>query len=133
MATIDVGDMAKKVIVTIRIRRPRHFVWRMHVAIWLIKVAGVISPIRIIVDQWIDEPWLYHCPSCGREFNDYKPKAENGWYFTVSCPHCHKQHMAQIQDDQAQIVKAIPLCDHGCEYVEPYGFVPGAGCPIHDH
>lgn len=22
-------------------------------------------------------------------------------------------------------------CDYNCEYVEPYGFVPEAGCPIH--
>ena len=21
----------------------------------------------------------------------------------------------------------------GCGYVEPYGFVPEAGCPVHDH
>lgn len=23
-------------------------------------------------------------------------------------------------------------CGYDCEFVEPYGFVPGAGCPIHD-
>ena len=23
-------------------------------------------------------------------------------------------------------------CDYGCDWVSPYGFVPEAGCPIHD-
>lgn len=26
----------------------------------------------------------------------------------------------------------IPECEQGCDYQEPYGFVPMAGCPIHD-
>ena len=25
-----------------------------------------------------------------------------------------------------------PQCGHECAYVEPYGFVPEDGCPIHD-
>lgn len=25
-----------------------------------------------------------------------------------------------------------PTCGHGCDWVYPYGFVPEAGCPIHD-
>ena len=24
-------------------------------------------------------------------------------------------------------------CDYNCSYTEPYGFVPEAGCPVHDH
>ncbi len=32
----------------------------------------------------------------------------------------------------AGIWKAIP-CGHICESVSPYGYVPEADCPIHDH
>ena len=24
-------------------------------------------------------------------------------------------------------------CGYGCAWVEPYGWVPEAGCPVHDH
>ena len=30
------------------------------------------------------------------------------------------------------IVNTMHGCKNGCGYVEPYGFVPECGCPVHD-
>jgi hypothetical protein len=30
------------------------------------------------------------------------------------------------------IEDTIPKCGFACEWVSPYGFVPEAGCPVHD-
>jgi hypothetical protein len=30
------------------------------------------------------------------------------------------------------VIQAQTPCDHACEWVEPYGWVPETGCPVHD-
>lgn len=39
----------------------------------------------------------------------------------VTCPGCNRL-----------LGYSITLCKHGCDFIEPYGFVPSADCPVHD-
>ena len=68
--------------------------------------------------------WDLDCPSCGQRVTW---TADAGSLAIVKCQHCHCQFPAR----DGQVVDPGP-CDFACGYVEPYGFVPEAGCPVHD-
>lgn len=38
------------------------------------------------------------------------------------CPNCGDKEMMDFEI----------TCGYGCDFQEPYGFVPEAGCPVHD-
>jgi len=38
----------------------------------------------------------------------------------------HEEYMT------ATLKQSLGECDYECHYVEPYGWVPEAGCPVHD-
>ena len=38
----------------------------------------------------------------------------------------HEEYMTAV------ITQTLGKCDYACEYVEPYGWVPEADCPVHD-
>ena len=43
--------------------------------------------------------------------------------------------MAEIQHEEymtATLLQSLGHCDFACHYVEPYGWVPEADCPVHD-
>ena len=68
--------------------------------------------------------WCADCPHCGRRVAWGAPR---GSLAIAKCRHCQRQFPAC----DGQVVEPGP-CDHACRYVEPFGFVPEAGCPIHD-
>ena len=67
---------------------------------------------------------LAYCPHC-EQLMDWKATAGN--LAIVKCRNCHRQFPAR----DGQVVDPGP-CDFACGYAEPYGFVPEAGCPVHD-
>ena len=50
-----------------------------------------------------------------------------------SCPVCRQypHHDPMCPVFRWRKINNLP-CPHGCEYVQPYGFVVAEGCPIHD-
>ena len=129
--TLDVSDLTEEITITVSIEHTRLMLLRLALAkpflslgCWLGGFAGI--------EINISEPWLYRCPHCGRDFNGHKALV------VASCPHCNYQSLVigtaekpyllnpdRLQDD-------VELCRWGCHYQEPYGFVPVAGCPVHD-
>lgn len=59
---------------------------------------------------------------------------------TVTCPECHSQILlvgepySPVALDPRTLTgkERDAICSHGCHFTSPYGFVPMAGCPIHD-
>lgn len=56
---------------------------------------------------------------------------------TYSCTDCLssmvEDDIIQIEPiDQFEMCHSIYDCKYECHYAKPYGFVPEAGCPIHD-
>ena len=47
-------------------------------------------------------------------------------YLVLTCKHCHRD----MEDGEDRI--CMGKCNNECDYQSPYGFVPEAGCPIHD-
>jgi DNA-directed RNA polymerase subunit RPC12/RpoP len=80
--------------------------------------------------------YIYRCPKCGQEFNGEKPNKPGT--LCLACPHCNYQSLVIGDADKPYLLNpgvlkdGIELCSYGCHYAEPYGFVPMAGCPIHD-
>ena len=77
------------------------------------------------------------CPNCGdREMMD----KEKGWLTKKRC--CDKCYTTYTTDDYPEHIQMDaclnPNCDchkecqNECRFQEPYGFVPEAGCEIHD-
>lgn len=78
----------------------------------------------------------YYCHNCYMEF--YAARPDGFLKLVVNCPFCNYQMLVGgasldkpytinpkiIRDDKA-------LCQHGCHYAKPFGFVVMADCPIH--
>lgn len=130
---IDTKSLSASTIITVRLNRYRQWRLRLWIAYNLMWLASKIAwaDIKIeFIDK--DEPWLYYCPRCGKDMCDGKDAL---W---VRCPHCNYQsfvtqtHEGPRLLDPSLIEDGMELCSWGCHYMEPYGFVPMAGCPIHD-
>ena len=68
--------------------------------------------------------WRTRCPHCD-QLIAWQANADS--LAIVKCPGCHRQFPAR----DGQVVDPGP-CEFACGYAEPYGFVPEAGCPVHD-
>jgi Zn finger protein HypA/HybF involved in hydrogenase expression len=127
---LDALETAGQVTLTVVITHYRKMKWRVMLAIHLIKLADFVSPVKIEIIERIGEPCLYNCPYCGWEFASHFIPGKN--HTTANCPHCNRQSFVIIEGDGAHTVRDPQPCDYGCEFIEPYGFVPEAECPIHD-
>jgi hypothetical protein len=60
---------------------------------------------------------------------------ERAGYTTIICPWCNCQ-WALHYDFAGRAwfkIEVVPSdCDFACGYTKPYGWVPEAGCPVHD-
>lgn len=133
---LDVNEIAREIKVEITLIDVRRFRWRLDIAAWLIALAGVIAPFVITIHAKVGEPWLYYCPKCERDFTNIKPRKPLS--LVVSCPHCNYQSLVGGTPDKPRLLNPtmlasdFVLCEHGCDYEEPYGFVVMAGCSVHD-
>lgn len=136
MIDIDVGSATKGVTVEIRLIGVNRFKWRLNIASFFVGLASVIAPITITLKKDIHEPWLYYCPKCRRDIAYVKP--EKPLTMTIACPHCNYQSLVGGTLEKPYLLNPDLLaddfepCKYGCHFQEPYGFVPMAGCPIHD-
>lgn len=130
MATIDLDarELAREIVV--RVTHIGEFTWRARVALWLLKLAQAIAPFQIEMFEHIGEPCLLYCPYCGLEFATYIILERET--DTKLCLHCGRQCFIVGDGGEAKVVRHPEPCDFGCGFTEPYGFVPEAGCPIHD-
>ena len=126
--TADLNHVAKNVKVEVRIRTIGVTKFRLRMALMtgLLKLAALVSPFDMRVFADVTEPFLFYCPFCGRDVscNVIMARAES-----VSCSHCGRQSVVKHGD----LIHDEPCPgDYECGIAEPYGFVPEAGCPVHD-
>ena len=136
-ADCDAIDLAKRITVEVKFKHLTRWRWRMTLACWLMSLASWLGCFGKIVffGETEGEPWLYYCPHCKRDFNGVKP--DKPLVMVVTCPHCGYQSLVGGSAEEPRIVDPDQLpngivCSYGCHYEEPYGFVPMAGCPVHD-
>lgn len=67
--------------------------------------------------------WQVTCPTCGAAIT-YTSGIHGE---VVRCEFCHRQIWAL-----GNTIADPDPCDFACGYTEPFGFVPEAGCPVHD-
>lgn len=100
---------------------------------------GLFGRVVITVD-WESGGYtfLFRCLKCGTEF-----VRKGDWDgcrlgSMVACDGCGYQYMVAGSYSQKYLVNPnalkgdAELCQFGCHYQEPYGFVPMIGCPVHD-
>ena len=73
---------------------------------------------------------LYRCPKCNQDI--YKKKDMS----FVRCDYCSYQSFVIHVErpyllNPANLQDNVELCQNGCHYAEPYGFVPMDDCPFH--
>ncbi len=84
------------------------------------------------------KPVVILCPWCGHRITTrflVRPLVT-----VLKCKGCRRQvlvggtlrHPYAINPAQLTEKGHRALCSYGCHFAEPYGFVPMAGCPIHD-
>ncbi len=84
------------------------------------------------------KPVVIMCPWCGYRIATrvlIRPLVT-----VLKCKDCRRQVLVggttkqpyAIQPDRLTEKGHRALCLHGCHFAGPYGFVPMAGCPIHD-
>ena len=125
--TLDGERLARNVTMRVVVKRTGRLRLRRWLMLRALEFARWVGPARVILS--VDdhgEPVLLTCPFCGRQNAEQLP--EKGiWY--PRCGHCGRQYMVR----DAQVVKPEEEpCRCECHRVEPYGFVPEAGCPVHD-
>jgi hypothetical protein len=67
------------------------------------------------------------CPACGH-VNTTEQKAEGIWF--VICGECWQQFA--VRGAEVWPHPEETECDFHCCRIEPLGFVPEDGCPVHD-
>lgn len=55
-----------------------------------------------------------------------------GWAVAQILAKYHNELLEAQREHFKRLKAPIFDCGHACEYVKPYGWVPEAGCPIHD-
>jgi len=122
---LDINEMAGNIRIEIVVSGMPKFrlkLWLFGLFVWL---ARLFSPFDLQVVEEEGEPALLFCPYCGRENVERVMPGPD--YF--QCHHCRCQYM--VLDGKVQ---ASPRpCDYGCGFEEPFGYVPEAGCPVHDY
>lgn len=104
--------------------------WRLKLSMWLTTLAYWIGRNKSA------ERWIYYCQHCGLKFASTKP--DKPGVLVLTCPYCNYQSLVGGSEGgwytiNPEILQdGVKFCRHGCHYQEPYGFVPMAGCPIHD-
>ncbi len=129
-AKLDMRELSARIEITLT--HVQNVRWRLWLSTTLIRLAAWIAPLQIRMEENLLRPWLFYCAYCKREFSDsFKPHS----HFLVQCPHCSRQSFAQSGSDAAWTIAIMAGecdCGYGCGFTGPYGFVPQAGCPIHD-
>lgn len=75
--------------------------------------------------------WLRYWMDAPRRYKAYQNAlAQIGRYTTPGAP-VDKVACVVTINKIAEIIESIE-CGYDCDYEKPYGFVPEAGCPIHD-
>ena len=132
--TQDASEFASQHIgIEITLRGARRYALRLQFAAALVRLASFISPIDVVILEDGRRPWVFCCPFCERRSNGHTSNARG--LFIVSCHYCRRQLLAMDAGEEPYIVHAEdfnPVCGNHCEYTEPFGFVPEAGCPRHD-
>ena len=105
----------------------------------LSQIAKAAEGVPITVNNYYDQkakPWRYYCPRCRGVFEGKTPSKPG--LLVVRCPDCGYQSLVGGSEDKWYTINPdrlqddVELCSYGCHYEEPYGFVPMAGCPVHD-
>lgn len=125
---INANELAAQIHISVT--HVGEFTWRTKLATLFLRLARIAAPLVIDISESIGQPWLYYCPYCGHDFNNYYVPGRD--HMTVLCPHCNRQSFVLIDEHGAHTVKEPAPCDFGCGYTEPFGFVPEADCPVHD-
>ena len=87
---------------------------------------------------WKSEPVVILCPWCGHRLitrGSVRPLVT-----VLKCTGCKRQVLVggtvkypwAINPARLTEKGHRALCPYDCHFAEPYGFVPMAGCPIHD-
>lgn len=92
---------------------------------WLRKLVDSVADERPVVCVW-----------CGNRENVKVPIRP--LVTIVTCSECNRQILLIGLPDKPyglnpkMLKDDVDLCRYDCHFAEPYGFVPMAGCPIHD-
>ena len=119
--SLDMRDVAAKV--TVRCTHLGQVRWRVRLSTWLLELAQRISPLKLEICQDITTPALFYCPFCQK---DVSTRTVAGRLEYPQCSHCGRQF--PVKDGNVMAMS----CTYGCHIVDEYGFVPTAGCPVHD-
>lgn len=122
---LDVMKSASEIGLEVSIVNLDRFIWRSRVLDWILRFAKIVSPFDLRIIESDEKPLLLYCPYCGRD--NAKRLGDGIWY--PRCNHCGQQFMVR----NYEVVKDPEPCENECHYCKPYGFVPEAGCPVHDN
>jgi len=100
---LDAEKLAKKVTMTVEIKRAQRVRWRMKIAAALIKLAAMINPITVHIYGNDRESGLFYCPHCRREtFALYEIDER---YQTINCRHCDYTFFIEVTDGEPKILE----------------------------
>lgn len=138
-AEIDMKDIAGKFTLDVKVHRVNQWAWRVKLAILLCQLAAWIAWLDWSITS-SENLWPYKCSRCGFGVAGKKPLPTDGIAppdeFAINCNHCGYQFLAIWGVKEGHPIEAPEdyelSCGYECGFNDYYGFVPEAGCPIHD-
>jgi len=110
------------IMLEIKVVGLKKFRFRAWLAIKLVSLAAWVMPFEALVVE--EDETALRCPYCSEA-----GKYERGDGSRI-CQHCNRQFLVAC----GAPVRSPESCDcDGCGFDETYGFVPEAGCPVHDN
>ena len=98
----------------------------------------VRARLHKLLDNMIPDKAPVLCVWCGNRESIKLPFRPLKTVFM--CSYCNRQNLVIGRPGKPYALNPALLttaglravCSHGCDFIEPYGFVPSADCPVHD-
>lgn len=128
---VSAKDVAKRMTLSIEVKGLATWKWQVWIAMRIIEFGAWLAWLNVSFEDF-RKPRIYYCKNCRKDFAGVSPNT--GEDLIVCCSHCHYQYLVrQGMDGEARYVWPNEItCGYECDFEEPYGFVPEAGCPVHD-
>lgn len=126
MIELDMGEVSPTI--EVRLLGLRRFRWRLQVAFWMLDLTRLVAPFDLVFHKDVGESILFYCPFCGKNTATVVFPRK---VISTNCNHCGRQSVGRVEGAEL-ILLHHESCDFECDVAMPYGFVPEAGCPVHD-